>query len=555
MRKLTALLVCLALLAALGAPAALTSGEELEPMTISMLVPENDPAGLPFQLGDILSGKIEHPVWEIFNSWLEEKSLTIEFDLVANSQYEVVAQTRLASDVDLADIINVRPISISQLTSYANLGMLLPVSDIINDLCAPETLQTIEEKYPFYFGMTANPADGKSYWFGQLDAYTIDGEPGSFTIELKIRHDWIQDLELTMPTSIYDLLTLGAAFHEQDANKNGVIGDEVFFAEPNFSVFGDAFGLVRGPLTGMVNDGNNVVVSPWYQEGVVDYFRFLQDMYAAGLLDLSVGVVQLNAEDRLAGQYQYAYQQHMEPACPDPDCFFAPVGVLTGVEGIEPVYRMDSVELYNAGISFAVTKECDQPEGVARLLDILFTEEFEDLTIGGIEGLNYTLIEGNGDRPVMNTNINWIVPDSSADAMREAGLSNGYRIWGKGIFPRIITVGVESDFILGKIDDYEAEGDWQNVMRYQAQYESYSRKLTATEQEDNLYAIPTDEEADRKNELATDLNTYVEELIPNLIIGTASLDNWDSYIDDLKALGLDELIEINQTLADRRVGA
>ena len=40
----------------------------------------------------------------------------------------------------------------------------------------------------------------------------------------------------------------------------------------------------------------------------------------------------------------------------------------------------------------------------------------------------------------------------------------------------------------------------------------------------------------------------------NLIMCIYSLDDWDSYIEDLQELGLDRLIEIYQTRYDRAWG-
>ena len=37
----------------------------------------------------------------------------------------------------------------------------------------------------------------------------------------------------------------------------------------------------------------------------------------------------------------------------------------------------------------------------------------------------------------------------------------------------------------------------------------------------------------------------------NLIMGSYSMDDWDTYISDLKGLGLDKMIEIYQNRYDR----
>ena len=47
------------------------------------------------------------------------------------------------------------------------------------------------------------------------------------------------------------------------------------------------------------------------------------------------------------------------------------------------------------------------------------------------------------------------------------------------------------------------------------------------------------------------MRTYSAELLTKLIMGEKSLEDWDSYIADLKELGLDDLIAINQARYDR----
>lgn len=66
-----------------------------------------------------------------------------------------------------------------------------------------------------------------------------------------------------------------------------------------------------------------------------------------------------------------------------------------------------------------------------------------------------------------------------------------------------------------------------------------------------MLAVATQEETKRTSEILTDLDTYSQELLTKLILGQKSLDDWDSYMDDLKRLGLDELIGIYQGRYDR----
>ena len=70
-----------------------------------------------------------------------------------------------------------------------------------------------------------------------------------------------------------------------------------------------------------------------------------------------------------------------------------------------------------------------------------------------------------------------------------------------------------------------------------------------------MLAVATADEADRTTEILSDLDTYSQELLTKLILGQKSLDDWDSYMADLKRLGLDELIGIYQARYDRTKSA
>jgi hypothetical protein len=57
------------------------------------------------------------------------------------------------------------------------------------------------------------------------------------------------------------------------------------------------------------------------------------------------------------------------------------------------------------------------------------------------------------------------------------------------------------------------------------------------------------------NAFLSDLTTYSSELLTELIMGTPIMDRWDSYMANLKRLGLDELLSIYQARFDRAAAA
>lgn len=64
-------------------------------------------------------------------------------------------------------------------------------------------------------------------------------------------------------------------------------------------------------------------------------------------------------------------------------------------------------------------------------------------------------------------------------------------------------------------------------------------------------AAATEEENERIADITADFETYYKELLTKLILGQQTMDNWDTYLQEMKELGLDELISITQARYDR----
>ncbi len=67
-------------------------------------------------------------------------------------------------------------------------------------------------------------------------------------------------------------------------------------------------------------------------------------------------------------------------------------------------------------------------------------------------------------------------------------------------------------------------------------------------------ALPTDEEVETLDFYTTDLDMAMTDLFIDLINGTKDIDNLDEYLEELRALGLDEVIGVYQARYDRFKG-
>ena len=102
-------------------------------------------------------------------------------------------------------------------------------------------------------------------------------------------------------------------------------------------------------------------------------------------------------------------------------------------------------------------------------------------------------------------------------------------------------------------------GHAQSV-RYTEQFLGLPQQSAAVDNwrdtDDEKYSLPavmalTQEESDEYTRIMTNANTLKGEKFVKYIQGTESIDTWDSYIDELKNMGIERAIEIEQAAYER----
>ena len=163
-----------------------------------------------------------------------------------------------------------------------------------------------------------------------------------------------------------------------------------------------------------------------------------------------------------------------------------------------------------------------------RFLDWLYSEEAITLFNFGIEGISFEYDE-NGNPQYTDDFLNG--PDGMVEnASRYTGVV--------GNVPNVKTL--ESAIARNDASSNEAiitwQGDWTS-----AEWAEILLPLLA----------PTEEENDETTDILSALNTYVKESTYSFITGARSLEEWDSYVDELYNIGLETVKTIRQDQLDR----
>lgn len=494
---------------------------------LKVLGPVDESAEIKF------SDRESYPVWQKFKEMLESKGLDITYETVPSDQYNVVIQTRLASAKDLPDFVNVSTLGNTAALSLAKQGLFLPVNKIL-EKGSGAAKKFLDEQTPFVAKLNTAP-DGNMYWVTNIEKITYQDKPCSTCVVILIRKDWLDKLGLSAPTTAAEFVNVMKQFREKDANGNGV-ADEVLALNPSGFANGLAQWFGLGTDITSVSLEDQKIVSPWYQPGVKEYFKYMQALVKDGILDTSLfgdstgeRTNQKLVENKIGAQFSYAMEAWLEPAIKAEGAQLQPIGPLAAVDGITPVNAIETPFL--AWGNWAVTSNCKDEEGMAALLDILYSDEYELLTCWGIEGKTYQVKNG----------IKEYLPGIGNAYYKEMAQNRncmGQYIYGDSIFPRLRFAPMETEI--------------NSSPSHKAEFQKKVAFYTPTVPFDNsvYLAMPSDAELEEISSITTDLSTYSQELATQLVLGDKSLSDWDKYMEDMKKLKLDRLIEINQKRCD-----
>jgi len=500
--------------------------------TIHIMGPESSNTYVKFK------DREKYSSWKEFEKLFKEKGITPKFEIVANDQYKTTLQTRMAAAVDLPDFLNVSSLDDASILNYVDQGTFLSINQIIDEHSDGTAKKFFAEggKGARSNGLNTTE-DGNVYWISQIQATTYDGKPGSTNQVICVRKDWLDKLNLEVPKTADDFYNMLKTFQEKDVNGNGK-PDEVLAFDPAGFNNGIAqwFGLVNDISCFIIEDGE--AVSPWYQPGVKDYFNYLNKLAKEGLMDTSlIGLTstdqkdQVVAENKAGAVFDYCMQTWLEPSTGDPDAAYLPIGPLKATDKAEPVNAIEPPYMsYNR---WAFTKNCEDLDMAGALLDILCSDKYMELTQWGIEGETYEVKDGEKKLLPIALNASW---EQSA----KEGKSIGDSLWANGsMFPKRRFVPMENE--ISVVPDYKAEFQ-RNVIDYHP---------TTPLGKVNYFPVPTQEQVQEQLEITTDLKTQSNQLATQLILGQTSMKDWDTNIQSLKDLGLDDIIKIDQTLLDR----
>jgi putative aldouronate transport system substrate-binding protein len=353
---------------------------------------------------------------------------------------------------------------------------------------------------------------------------------------IAIRGDWLDKLGLKMPTTIDEWHTVLKAFKEKDPNGNGK-ADELPFSPWQTTARGGfdrhAFIGAWGITTGYYQEKGVVKYGPlqpeykeflktlagWSKEGLIDPDFVSTD---AKTFDAKITSNQLGSAVMNVGSGIGKYMGLVAGKDANFKLLGAPYPTLKA--DVKPLLGQQENPYPGQG-SAAITASNKHAVETVKMLDFAYSPEGHMLFNFGIEGTTYKLDNG--------------YPRYTGEIMKN---------------PQGLPV-VQA---MGKYFRSNFNGPFLQDKRYVEQYfdlaiQQEALKTWTQPSNEKLMppVTPSQDESKKFASIMNDVNTAYDEAFNKIVTGALPLEAWDKFVDQVKQIGIDQALKIQQAALDR----
>ncbi|GGI66550.1 ABC transporter substrate-binding protein [Enterococcus alcedinis] len=453
-----------------------------------------------------------------------EEELNVHIDWTNyNADFAEKRNLDIASG-DLPDAIFNAAAGDYDLLNWAESGVIIPLEELIDQYMP--NLQKVFAERPEYRTLSTAP-DGHIYslpWIEELGA----GKESIHTVNdmAWINVDWLEALNLEMPTTTEELITVLEAFKTQDPNGNGE-ADEIPFSFINNGgnedlklLFG-AFGEGDNDDHLVVDDAGKVQFTA-DKEGYKEAIKYFNQMYDKGLIDIEAFEQDWNTYVAKGKEHRYGVYFTWDKAnISGMNESYDVLPVLAGPDGRKHITRTNGM-----GFSrdrFVITSANKNLELTARWIDKMY-EPLQSVqnnwgTYGDTEQANIFELK---DGSLQHLDLAGEAPGE----LRQKTEASGPLAILDSYYGTVTTMPDDAKWRLDLMHEY--------YVPYVNNENNYPRVFLEKEQTDRL------------SKIETDMWDYTYRKRAEWITNGKIDAEWDEYLAELDRVGLEEWLEIKQ---------
>lgn len=356
------------------------------------------------------------------------------------------------------------------------------------------------------------------------------GEKLKTSTGLMLRGDWLEELGMEVPTTMdewHDVLT---AFKEE----KGAAAPFTYWYGSQGLTDNNPFAYAYGaPRNFYIGDDGSVHYGA-VEDGYREYLQTMNRWMSEGLIDVDLATL---TNDQVSAKITNGTAGASFGWCgsslgtwtgagrtTEEDFTLVPAPYPSVEKGTKPEFGQKDNDFVNMGCA-VITTSCENVELAARLLDYAYGEEGHMLFNFGIEGVSYTMESGE---PIY-TDLILKNPDLSITHAMSGYIRANYN----GPF---VQDEAYADQYYTLDEQKEALAVWSD---------------TNADKHIIPPVTPTVDESKEQAQIMNEINTYRDEMTLKFILGNKSFDEWDDYVETIKGMNLDRVLEIQNAALER----
>lgn len=473
----------------------------------------------------------------------EAMGVTIDWNCVSGDTLTEKKNLILNAGNDLPDALMAAELTDSELITYGSNGLLIPLEDYINEETMPNLMKIVEKRpemlatctmpdghiygLPTISEMGFEYKDGNTYYIGAIPQFTA------------INTDWLEAVDMEMPTTVDELHDVLKAFKENDVNGNGDPTDEIplsfIFPEKN-GAWCAGIGTLLAPFgcTDYSMDHRAIKDGKVYYQAASEEYKnaiaYYHDWFEEGLIDIEVFsqdssqyISKGNGEDERLGVFVWWEIPEVVGAERAESYEYLPI--LNGPDGTSNV-NLNEMATTNHK-NFSVTKACGNPELLLKWVDQMYEPLNSMQAIYGAIGTYWA------EEPDANGcySMRELTDGETAGELKSKSELLGPTEQLAEDYGTYYYMEDRAQERLNDLDNF-----WFNYVDSMEYYPS---------------VINTQEEIEIINDKLSDIKSMTEEKVAHWLRDGGIEEEWDQYLADLDSMGLQEVIGAWQAAYDR----
>ena len=415
-------------------------------------------------------------------------------------------------------------------------SVFIPLNDLMEKGYMPNTVQWFEAMPQLKEALTA--PDGNLYAFPRVSMTYHMRAMNKMYVKKAWLEQYTQATGKAAPETTADFKEMLVYFRDHDMNGNGDATDEAPLMGCNSAWCGNPLSFL---MSAFVHPGNGnhmlatdgVVTYQAAQDGWRQGLRYMRELYQEKLLAPETYIQDATqymalVASGIVGVATGAWQGVFTDNTVVPYSDYAVLLPIAGPDGLR-LTTSDAIDgVSSMAFKGAITVSCKHPEIAAQWLDFFVSKEGTTIIQKGFEGRQYEIV----DEPAIS---------GAEKSMKVFKLENTVQneTWGNKTVPERVTpeiyYGVPA--VAGSQDVALYEGGKAYIP-----FEAWTGfPLTS-------WASDADMQAEI-SELTSLLNEYVAQSVAEFVTGGRDINDdaqWNSYVDELRAMGMDRLVELTQ---------